>query len=147
MLEVGERIVLGDVGIDWPERRRLFLTNRRLVLFQGKGLLRRYYVKAREYSIGQIEEAYVAERGGGDSWTDYHLAIRMKGGEERECTFSSKRYELRTNIEWANAINGLIDNRSDHTLRRYSEGRRGWVWRQFRAGSLPKIQRKNLSEA
>ena len=49
MLEVGERIVLGDVGIDWPERRRLLLTNRRLVLFQGEGLLRRQYVKEREY--------------------------------------------------------------------------------------------------
>jgi hypothetical protein len=58
ILQPGERIVLGDAGIGWPARQKLLLTNRRLVWFQGKGLLTPKYVKAGECSIGQIDEVY-----------------------------------------------------------------------------------------
>jgi hypothetical protein len=119
MLEVGERIVLRDAEIGL--RRRLLLTNRRLIAFQGEGVINPKYAIIQQCPIDQIDDAWADV----DRLKQCWFKIRTKDSQEWECRFDARsslldmvgpqlgedtalvRQVVITN-RWVNAINRLI---------------------------------------
>jgi hypothetical protein len=119
LLPAGERVILKEADIGKRVlRRKLLLTNSRLLVFEGEGMFGPKYVQTQECPIDQIEEAYPHV-----SNDECYLRIRTKDGKIWECQFTPLTL-LRMGLEasanaalvgqlaitsrWVNAINMLL---------------------------------------
>lgn len=83
-MELGkdERIILDDGTLGF--RKRLTLTNKRLIILKGKGFFKVTWKKEEEISIEEIEEAYAHV----DSFTSMSvMKLRLKNGRTKDIRF------------------------------------------------------------
>jgi len=117
----GEKVVLDDGYVGY--KKKLTLTNKRLVYVRGEGFLSTKWKLDEEIPLEQIEEAYTQTQGG---LTQMSKAIlKMKNGETRELRVSGGSGDLgsllaadmatdmavRTKTlsdRWVNAINAQL---------------------------------------
>jgi len=124
----GEKVVLDDGYVGY--KRKLTLTNKRLVYVRGEGLFSTTWKLDEEIPLEKIEEAYTQTIGG---LTQMSKAIlKMKGGETRELKVSGGSGDLgslfatdmatdmavRTKTlsdKWVNAINQQLRLKTEST--------------------------------
>jgi hypothetical protein len=120
-LEGDERLVLDDGPLGF--RKKLTLTNKRLIVQEGKGLLSVKWHKTEEIPMRDIAEAYVDV---GSFIALSTLVLRLKNGQTREFKLklsdsqmlgASMSSDMGTSVEmrvkfvtdrWVTAINQLI---------------------------------------
>ncbi len=78
-LREGEEVVLDDGYSGF--RRKLTLTNQRLIFWRKQGVFRTVWAQEEEIPLTEIEEAYV-EPGGAFGWSS--AMLKMKNGESIE---------------------------------------------------------------
>jgi len=119
-LDKDENIILDDGNLGF--RKKLTLTNNRLIILKGKGLFKVSWKKEEEILIEEIEEAYAHV----DSFTSLSvMKLRMKNGKTKDIRFKLSDSQMvgaslgdvggaipmkvkSITDRWVNAINKLI---------------------------------------
>jgi rRNA maturation endonuclease Nob1 len=119
----GEQIVLDDGPLGF--RKKLTLTNKRLIIQKGKGLFNVYWAQESEIPLEEIEEAYVEP--GGVFFTMSTAMLKMKNQQSIELglklsdsqmlgstlasdDLTDMNLRMKTvNDRWVNAINNQLN--------------------------------------